>query len=109
MNAYARNGEPALSEARKGDMTRLYTFTVIENRWVARIDHAISACTYIGLYTVFIIWLAMAFPFWLFLFGMGSALALLGRYLLMLETCRHSFSTKQDLMTFVEGLPDDNK
>jgi len=95
----------SLTGAKGGEMTTTYFFTYIKDSWIKRIVGAALFWLYIG----FLVWLSLGSTFWTFIFGTLAMVSMATRVLLKWKEYHHSFSTKQRLLMFVQGLPDDKQ
>lgn len=57
----------------------------------------------------FLIWLSRDSTWWTFLFGALALLSFVSRFKTAFDKYHKRFTTKAELMAFVDGLPDDEK
>lgn len=98
MNTYTRNGAPSVTAATGTNYHLIY----VKDSWAKRIVGVMLFYGYLG----FLVWLSIGSTFWTFIFGTLAIISILTRMLLRWKDYNHSFSTKRDLVAFVEGLPD---
>ena len=95
--------EGLLSKERAMTTKADYSLTYIKDAWAKRI----AGMTLFWLYIGFLVWLSLGSTFWTFIFGTLAIGSIATRFTLMWKEHHYSFSTKQELMAFVQGLPDD--